>query len=752
MNKSITTVVVAIWSCLILCNAVAEKPSWSHFEERDGRQKLIVNEQPFLILGVEDYNGTMRGTWHEWTSGPFERFFQEAAALGFNTIHCVFPWYDVEVDDGTFDFSQLQWMKEQAEANDLKIGLVWIGSSFSHSSLSAPPYIASNPFTYQRIMQPDGIVSAGVCWNHPEVLEKETRALKTVMSWLKQMDTHSTYITIQLENEIGLKDFPAGRCQCAKCDADFKPSIYKSEEAFEYAKNRKYIQSLAKAVHEVMPGFPCFMNSWDDNIGAPGRDVAGWLRDCPDIAFIGPDIYGESIAYRDHYAVSRNIPVVTEHGVESGPWITIFEFLGKPYYGRGDVSFQLQGGALSLFIGYCDQLVPWHRWPFTYDARDSFYGLRCAAPQIAKAQGTDSLATFVRSGGEFNLGDVLVTVKPTGKTDGKAIETTNITRGLIVRTGDRDYTFVGVAHEATVHADVRTWNLKAERGRWEGDSWRKTVPALAGSVRVAADGKPTVTMSPDSRLDDMSQMQYCLRLCDAGKGVPSSEPIQLWKTSESVAGELRVAIDPCQQLVETAVQYYIKKPGGRDYRNAANTALRALEQFPESSWAPYAGLVAGASLVGLGEKDAAKKTLRTVLSTYPDTEIAAAAAQLLVTVEATTGADAERLLDMAKEIYERYPRTIPAAQMMGAAAANLANLGRYDEAIALLDEQTKTFPAKRLILRNEAAKGDILYRQAERAIAAGDVREAKRLLESVVKDYPQSRYVYVAKRRLAEFK
>jgi hypothetical protein len=91
-------------------------------------------------------------------------------------------------------------------------------------------------------------------------------------------------------------------------------------------------------------------------------------------------------------------------------------------------------------------------------------------------------------------------------------------RGLVLRTGKRDFTLVGVNYTATIEADTRTWDLRVERGYWDGDIWQRTGDSLPDTVVVdPATGHVSVTLSPDDLSNqEVLELQYAVRVYDAG--------------------------------------------------------------------------------------------------------------------------------------------------------------------------------------------------------------------------------------------
>lgn len=530
---------------------------------------LIVNGRPFFILAVDDPVGFSLGTTDPNPRWPqdYERYFQEAARLGFNTVSPDLVWRQFESlgEDGrpVWDFSLLAQIKALAEAYGLKVIIQWTGSNWAGLSNTVPQYIAENvDDTYQKVLRPDGSVAedpklpGGVyAWTWENITRKEATALAKLAEWIRDNDPEQTIIMVAINIEFGIHpNLGTDRSYDALSSRLYDEGGYTDPERFNQDTAQAYFQALTAAFHRVLPGFPLATAAWPGNHGNPYDYLAEWLDRVPDLSLIGPDLYGARLDEVDRYVVGRNAVYVLNQGVNQyagmgggyiycdWPWRIVFPLADAPYNALGIGLYRLVGDSpwgptTPLFWGllytgtglrspwFRDVDEPWEWFPWAYYARNSFVGLRAAASRIPEYQGTPRLAAFLAEDfpegtGTLDLDGVTVRVEMStpADCDDNFFTYRPGSRGLVIRTGERDFTLVGVDYTATIEADTRAWNLRVERGYWDGNVWKKTGDPLPDTVALdPATGYVAVTLSPDDQSSqDSSQLQYVVRVYDAG--------------------------------------------------------------------------------------------------------------------------------------------------------------------------------------------------------------------------------------------
>lgn len=352
--------------------------SMPHFEEAPGRKVLYVDGRPFIVLAVEiPWWDLICGKYKE-TENAYDDLYPAAAELGLNALKVPVKWSMVEPEKGVYDFSYVDHAKHLAEQNHLKLILNWFGHYASgdgtiYGNLTgevyAPMYVVSDEQTYPRAVDADGIAHHNaISYDYEPVIDREIAAFRAFMEHLQQVDSKAhTILLIQVENEIAV--FGADRHN-QKLWRDHSPASNQKFAANHFTDDLKYsawdqsyswIRRLTDAGAAVYP-LPFFHNYVGGKMadwmvgGAPGEDVATYLKNCPNISFVGVNSYfcaewrpdnscgKESEATVEElreplmrYQVGRNLPAITEINSGSTPvtsrlaYIAVGEF-GVPLF------------------------------------------------------------------------------------------------------------------------------------------------------------------------------------------------------------------------------------------------------------------------------------------------------------------------------------------------------------------------------------------------------------------------------------
>ena len=436
-----------------------------HFEVATGRKVLYVDGRPFTALGVEiPWWDLIYGRYKE-TETAYDKLYPAAEKIGLNTLKVPIKWSMVEPEKGVYDFSYVDHAKSMAEKHHLKLVLNWFGHYASGDGtiygnltgeLYAPMYIVEDDKTYPRAVDADGVAHHNAAsYDYEPIIERETSAFRAFMQHIKDVDSKThTIVMIQVENEIAMFGFDR---QNHKLWRDHSPAANKRFADVGFTDDLKFtawdlsynwIRRITDAGAEVYP-LPFFHNYVGGKVagwmvgGAPGEDVETYLKNCPNISFIGVNSYfcaewrpdysceRESQATVDElrepllrYRVGRNLPAITEinSGVSSITsrlaYIAVGEF-GAPIFAPWSltVSFPESNQPYVLNDGSLANGA--------FALRDTYNSLSKALPQISYYAGTDKLKVFMSGvpGGRFSrtedINGAKVTV--TGENDGKAI-------------------------------------------------------------------------------------------------------------------------------------------------------------------------------------------------------------------------------------------------------------------------------------------------------------------------------------------
>lgn len=185
-------------------------PASPHLKKYSQIRSLIVNNQPFTILSIEDHN-TIDFNGHVRAD-----YFRTVRDLYANTISVTFRWNFFEKNKDFYDTTILRNIKRAAEKYGLKVIVLWFGSNISGHENCVPDYIREDSITYIPYTRGDysfaskiGAGSAGriYCYsfddkNQNYLLLREKQALEALITWIKKNDPEETFIMLQLENEL----------------------------------------------------------------------------------------------------------------------------------------------------------------------------------------------------------------------------------------------------------------------------------------------------------------------------------------------------------------------------------------------------------------------------------------------------------------------------------------------------------------------------------------------------------------------
>ncbi|MEZ5997604.1 MAG: DUF5597 domain-containing protein [Hyphomonas sp.] len=194
-------------SLALAAMAHAELP---RFVEKDGVQQLHVDGAPFLILGGE--LGNSSASSRDYLAPYWERF----GALGMNTVLAPVSWELIEPEQGSFDFSSVDWLVEDARAHDMRLVILWFGSWKNSMSSYAPDWVKRNPKRYSRVPGPDGHGQEILSAFDTDTLAADSKAFRMLMKHIAEIDgDRHTVIMVQVENEIGMLPMPREQTKAA---------------------------------------------------------------------------------------------------------------------------------------------------------------------------------------------------------------------------------------------------------------------------------------------------------------------------------------------------------------------------------------------------------------------------------------------------------------------------------------------------------------------------------------------------------
>jgi beta-galactosidase GanA len=372
---------------LLITVAACKQPEHIPYLRQQGTAvQLMVNDQPFIILGGELGNST---------SSSFidtEDAFAKLQKLNLNTVLVPAYWEQIETEEGKFNFSLIDDIINSAQKHNLKIVFLWFGAWKNSMSCYAPAWIKENWAAYPRAVTEAGKTLEILTAFDENNLRADRRAFCQFMSHLASMDKNRTVIMIQVENEIGMLESARDYCEKANrlFQAEVPPELVdylmknkqnlqhsllekweaagckttgtwttlfgdglETEELFMAWHYGVFMQELIKAGKEIYD-LPMYVNAALNSRGRrPGQyPSAGplahlldiWRAAAPDLDFIAPDIYDPVFTdWCRQYHTNNNPLFIPEIRLEDANAASVFYALGE-HDAMGFSPFSIENG------------------------------------------------------------------------------------------------------------------------------------------------------------------------------------------------------------------------------------------------------------------------------------------------------------------------------------------------------------------------------------------------------------------------
>ncbi|WP_229210089.1 DUF5597 domain-containing protein [Duganella sp. Root1480D1] len=306
---------------MLTANADAAQAPIPQLVRQDGRYALLVDGQPFTMLGVQAHNSSNY-------PAALDKVWGAAKDAHANTVEIPVAWEQLEPVEGKFDFSYVDTLVAQARQNKMRLVLLWFGTWKNTGPQYTPEWVKFNNQRFPRMVDKDGKTIYCLSPFGEQTLQADTRAFVALMEHLKKIDSaQRTVIMVQVENEVGtygtVRDFGA------KAQAAFKQPVPQAvlarkkapvagaaigswaevygpyaDEYFHAYSVASYIETLAKAGRAVYD-LPMFVNNalrdpvepmapWKGNFasGGPTFDVIDiYKAAAPHVDIAAPDLY-----------------------------------------------------------------------------------------------------------------------------------------------------------------------------------------------------------------------------------------------------------------------------------------------------------------------------------------------------------------------------------------------------------------------------------------------------------------------------
>ncbi|HET7605874.1 MAG TPA: DUF5597 domain-containing protein [Sphingomicrobium sp.] len=307
--------------------------------ESGGRHALLLDNQPFLMLGAQTNNSSNY-------PAMLPDVWRVVDQLHANTVEIPVAWDQVEPVEGRFDFSFVDALVPQARQHNVRLVLLWFGASKNTSPSYAPEWVKRDTKRFPRMITKDGKTHYVLSPMARSTLAADSRAFAALMRHIREIDPQHTVIMVQVENETGSygspRDFSpeANRLFAGPIPAELAKregksgtwaQVYgwKADQAFNAWYTARYVDQVAAAGQAELD-LPMYANaSLSDPFkeegaqygasGGPNWNVIDiWKAAAPHLALLAPDIYDRDekvyAAQLDHYARPDNALFVPENG------------------------------------------------------------------------------------------------------------------------------------------------------------------------------------------------------------------------------------------------------------------------------------------------------------------------------------------------------------------------------------------------------------------------------------------------------
>jgi len=512
MKNNTLMIKMATMACLVTILTIGT--AWSQTNngsipqiiEKNGRHALLVDGQPFFMLGGQAHNSS------GWP-GMMPKVWSAIEAMHANTLEVPIYWEQIEPQQGKFDFALVDTLLKQGREHKVHLVLLWFATWKNGSSHYMPEWMKREPSKYPNITGRNGQPVDSPSPHTQAAMEADAKAFAAVMGHLKKSDPQHTVIMVQVENEPGawgsVRDYsptaqklfegqlPAELLKPAVLKALNKPVVEKGtwqevfgEDADEYfhawsvAHYIGYVAAAGKAVYPL----PMYANAaLRDPItnpkagtyesGGPTDNVIPiWKAAAPALDLLAPDIYiGESekaLKVIELYSRPDNALFVPEIGsgdLNARYFYAVlahggigFSPFGIDDNGRGDGEAETTARLGPLAQEYAmagPMMRELAKWAFEGKIK-AVVEKEDHAAQTIDLGSWQAIVTFSPGGGRSS--------QPNAKPIGKA---------MIVQLGENEFVLIGSLCHFTfkpLGANAgKAWQyLKVEEGRYENGSFK----------------------------------------------------------------------------------------------------------------------------------------------------------------------------------------------------------------------------------------------------------------------------------------
>ncbi len=329
MKNFATMKIMRIRTVALLMSLLSFAPVWGQagaetmpkIIEKDGRHALLVDGQPFLMLGGQAHNSS------GWP-GMLPQVWHAIESMHANTLEVPIYWEQIEAQAGKFDFSLVDTLLKQGREHKVHLVLLWFATWKNGSSHYMPEWMKREPSKYPNITGRNGQPVDSPSPHTEAAMEADAKAFAELMGHLKTADPQHTVLMVQVENEPGawgsVRDYSPVAQKLFEGSVPpelLKPEVLKAlnkpvvsggiwkevfgndaDEYFHAWSVAHYIGYIAAAGKAVYP-LPLYVNAalrdplsnpsatTYESGGATDNVIPIWKAAAPAIDLVAPDIY-----------------------------------------------------------------------------------------------------------------------------------------------------------------------------------------------------------------------------------------------------------------------------------------------------------------------------------------------------------------------------------------------------------------------------------------------------------------------------
>lgn len=504
--RVMTCVVTALAALLLSTVAITAHAATPRLERQGTAMRLIVQDQPMLLLGGELGNSSAS------SAAYLAPYWPRLKQMNLNTVLAPVSWELIEPVEGKFVWDSLDRLIEDARAHDMKLVLLWFGAWKNSMSTYVPAWVKRDQARFPRVQLPNGQSTEILSAFSTATRDADARVFAALLARIKAVDSrHNTVLMVQVENEIGMlpvareygaeanrlfaERVPAELMRHLSATREHQTGLHKlwaeqggksagtwtevfgegdaAAEVFTAWHYSRFVEAVTIAGKAAYP-LPMYVNAALNRMGrAPGEYPSGgplphlldvWKAGAPSLDFLAPDIYFPNfVDLATRFRRADNALFVPEANNSDKP-----EVPANAFYAFGKLD------ALGFSPFSIESITDRLPNPLA----DAYAVLRQLSPAILSAQGLGRMSGFKPRVLEDEtvidlpvteaIGDYRFTVSFIDPWLPESEQRTATHGGLIIQTGPEDYLIAGQGITVTVKPVGAGPPLAGIDQAWEG--------------------------------------------------------------------------------------------------------------------------------------------------------------------------------------------------------------------------------------------------------------------------------------------